>query len=63
MRCFPSDVSDREDSAMIQKGARAYLWSAWKKRSRKDNNNENAAWADAAYFGGSDNLGKAFSGE
>ncbi len=30
--------------------ARTHLRSAWQKRSRKDNDHENAAWADTAHF-------------
>lgn len=39
------------------------LWTAWKKRSRKNNYYENAAWIDKAYFRRSKNMGKGFAGE
>ena len=44
-------------------GKRKDLRSAGKKRSRKDNDHENAAWPDAAHFWRGKNLGETFAGE
>ena len=44
-------------------GKRKDLRSAGKKRSRKDNDHENAAWPDAAHFRRGKNLGETFAGE
>ena len=44
-------------------GKRKDLWSAGKKRGRKDHDYENAAWSDAAHFRRGKNLGETFAGE